>query len=95
MKTFINQLIKYILIFALGAMTYGFIGAALKVSAERNNGNFGGEVFVLPLLLGLIWFGWELANFYIKGVYGKRQYKKGYAIGRYQAMTNYKSTSEE
>lgn len=86
MKTFINQLVKYILIFALGAMTYGFIGAALKASAGRSSGNFGGEVLVLPLLLGLIAFGGELANLHIKSVYGKRQYKKGYAVGRYKAM---------
>ncbi len=55
---------KYIILMLLGAMIYGFIGAAAEVSGSRSAGNIGGEALVLPLMIGLIWFGWELhSNF--------------------------------
>lgn len=82
-----KEILKSIVIFIIGVITACFILSALYVSAGRNAGNFGGEVMVLPLMIGLIWFGWQLACKWIKEVYGKQCYKKGYAIGRYKYIS--------
>lgn len=82
-----KDIFKALGIFLVGAMTSGFIKDALAVITERNEGNFGGEVLVLPLMLGLVWLGWELAVRWLKGSYSKRNYKKGYAAGRYQYIS--------
>ena len=55
----LHKIVRDIIILLLGAMIYGFIGEAVKISASREVGNFGGEVLVLPLMIGLVWLGWE------------------------------------
>lgn len=56
----LHKIVRDIIIFLLGAMIYGFIGEAVRIASSRAAGNFGGEVFVLPLMAGLVWLGWEL-----------------------------------
>lgn len=55
-----DKIVRSIILMLLGAMIYGFIGAALEVYGSRSAGNIGGEVLVLPLMAGLVWLGWEL-----------------------------------
>lgn len=59
MKRF-DRAVRSIILMLLGAMIYGFIGAAVEAYGSRSPGNVGGEAFVLPLMLGLIWLGWQL-----------------------------------
>ena len=58
----LHKIVRDIIILLLGAMIYGFICEAVKISASREVGNFGGEVLILPLMAGLVWLGWELNN---------------------------------
>ncbi len=51
---------KYIILMLIGAMMYGLIEETTAVYASRSAGNIGGEALVLPLMIGLVWFGWEL-----------------------------------
>lgn len=53
---------KYIILMLLGAMIYGFIEEAAKIYASRSVGNIGGEILVIPLMIVLIWFGWQLRS---------------------------------
>ena len=53
---------KYIILMLIGAMIYGFIGEAAKIYASRSAGNIGGEILVIPLMIGLIWLGWQLRS---------------------------------
>lgn len=55
-----HEIVRDIILLALGACLYGFCGAALEAYRSRAAGNIGGEVFVLPLMAGLVWLGWEL-----------------------------------
>jgi len=55
-----HRIVRDIILLALGACLYGFFGAAAEVYGSRSAGNFGGEVFVIPLFIGLVWLGWEL-----------------------------------
>lgn len=55
-----HEIVRDVILLALGAMMYGFIGAALEAYGSRAAGNIGGEVFVLPLMAGLVWLGWQL-----------------------------------
>lgn len=59
MKRF-DKIVKFVIIFALGACTYGFIGEAIKVYSSRTDGNFGGEVLIIPMIFLLILIGWQL-----------------------------------
>lgn len=56
----LDKIVCGILLMLLGALIYGFIEAAAEVYGSRAAGNFGGEVFVLPLMAGLIWLGWQM-----------------------------------
>ena len=60
----LHKIVRDIIILLLGAMIYGFIGEAVKISASREVGNFGGEVLILPLMAGLVWIGWEFRKNY-------------------------------
>lgn len=55
-----HEIVRDVILLALGAMMYGFVGAALEAYGSRAAGNIGGEAFVLPLMAGLVWLGWEL-----------------------------------
>lgn len=55
-----HEIVRDMILLALGAMMYGFIGAALEAYGSRAAGNIGGEAFVLPLMAGLVWLGWQL-----------------------------------
>lgn len=55
-----SNIVRDLILLALGACLYGFGNAALEVYGSRAAGNIGGEAFVLPLMAGLIWFGWQL-----------------------------------
>lgn len=57
-----HEIVRDVILIALGAMMYGFIGAALEAYGSRAAGNIGGEAFVLPLMAGLVWLGWQLKN---------------------------------
>ena len=61
-----HKICRGVILFMLGAMTYGFIGEALEVYGSRSAGNIGGEVLILPLMAGLVWLGWELCRNYHK-----------------------------
>ena len=61
-----HEAVRSVILIALGACLYGFIDAALEVYGSREVGNIGGEAFVLPLMAGLIWLGWELRGNYHK-----------------------------
>lgn len=56
----LHKIGRGLILFMLGAMTYGFIDEALEAYGSRAAGNIGGEVLILPLMAGLIWLGWEL-----------------------------------
>ena len=60
----LHKIVRSVILLALGACLYGFIGEAVKISASREVGNFGGEVLILPLMAGLVWIGWELRKNY-------------------------------
>lgn len=55
-----HEIVRDVILLALGACLYGFIGAALEAYSSRAAGNIGGEAFVLPLMAGLVWLGWQL-----------------------------------
>ncbi len=55
-----HEVVRDVILLALGACLYGFLGAAAEACGSRSAGNFGGEVFVIPLFIGLVWLGWEL-----------------------------------
>lgn len=55
-----NMIVRDVILIALGACLYGFCVAALEAYGSRAAGNIGGEIFVLPLMAGLVWLGWEL-----------------------------------
>lgn len=59
-----HRVVRDIILLLLGAMGYGFTGAALEAYSSRVAGNVGGEVFILPLMAGLVWIGWELRKNY-------------------------------
>lgn len=61
-----DKIIRSVILMLLGAMIYGFIGAAAEAYGSRSYGNVGGEIFVLPMMAGLIWFGWYLRASYHK-----------------------------
>lgn len=56
----LDKIVRSVLLMLLGAMIYGFIGAAAEAYGSRTPGNVGGEIFVLPLMIGLIWLGWQI-----------------------------------
>lgn len=56
----LDKIVRSVILMLLGAMIYGFIGAAAEACGSRSPGNVGGEAFVLPLMAGLIWLGWQL-----------------------------------
>ncbi|MGN1305333.1 MAG: hypothetical protein ACI4YB_09900 [Oscillospiraceae bacterium] len=56
----LDKIVRSILLMLLGAMIYGFIGAAAEAYGSRTPGNIGGEVFVLPLMALLVWLGWQI-----------------------------------
>ena len=56
----LDKIVRSILLMLLGAMIYGFIGAAAEVYGSRTPGNIGGEAFVLPLMALLVWLGWQI-----------------------------------
>lgn len=56
----VDKIVRSVILMLLGATMYGFIEEAVKVYSSRSEGNFGGEVLVLPLMVGMIWIGWEL-----------------------------------
>lgn len=62
----LHKIVRDVILMLLGAMLYGFIGAAVEAYGSRTAGNIGGEVFVLPLMAGLVWLGWELCKNYRK-----------------------------
>lgn len=54
-----HEIVRDLILLALGACLYGFVGAALEAYGSRELGNVGGEIFVLPLMAGLVWLGWQ------------------------------------
>ena len=56
----IDKIVRSVLLMLLGAMIYGFISSAAEIYCSRTNGNIGGEALVLPLMVGLIWLGWQI-----------------------------------
>lgn len=56
----IDKIVRSVLLMLLGAMIYGFISSAAEVYGSRGNGNIGGEVLILPLMVGLVWLGWQI-----------------------------------
>lgn len=56
----IDKIVRSVLLMLLGAMIYGFISSAAEVYGSSTNGNIGGEALVLPLMVGLIWLGWQI-----------------------------------
>ena len=56
----IDKIVRSVLLMLLGAMIYGFVSSAAEVYGSRMNGNIGGETLVLPLMVGLIWLGWQI-----------------------------------
>lgn len=56
----IDKIVHSILLMLLGAMIYGFVSSAAEVYGSRGNGNIGGEALVLPLMIGLVWLGWQI-----------------------------------
>lgn len=56
----IDKIVRSVLLMLLGAMIYGFVSSAAEVYGSRTNGNIGGEAFVLPLMIGLVWLGWQI-----------------------------------
>ena len=56
----LDKIVRSILLMLLGAMIYGFIGAAAEAYGSRAPGNIGGEAFVLPLMALLVWLGWQI-----------------------------------
>lgn len=56
----IDKIVRSVLLMLLGAMIYGFISSAAEVYGSRGNGNIGGEALILPLMIGLVWLGWQI-----------------------------------
>lgn len=56
----VSKIVNGILLMVLGAMLYGFIGEAAEAYGSRGIGNVGGEVLVIPLIIGLIALGWQI-----------------------------------
>lgn len=56
----LSKIVNGILLMVLGAMIYGFIGAAAEAYGSRAPGDIGGEVIVIPLIIGLIVLGWQI-----------------------------------
>lgn len=56
----LDKIVRSILLMLLGAMIYGFVEAAAEAYGGRTNGNIGGEALILPLMVGLVWLGWQI-----------------------------------
>ncbi len=56
----IDKIVRSVLLMLLGAMIYGLISSAAEVYGSRGNGNIGGEALILPLMIGLVWLGWQI-----------------------------------
>lgn len=56
----IDKIVRSILLMLLGAMIYGLISSAAEIYGSRTNGNIGGEALILPLMVGLVWLGWQI-----------------------------------
>lgn len=56
----IDKIVRSVLLMLLGAMIYGLIFSAAEVYGSRGNGNIGGEALILPLMIGLVWLGWQI-----------------------------------
>lgn len=56
----IDKIVRSILLMLLGAMIYGLISSAAEIYGSRTNGNVGGEALILPLIIGLVWLGWQI-----------------------------------
>lgn len=55
-----DKIIKFIIVFLLGFSTYGFIGAAAEAYKNRADGNIGGEILIIPLIIVLIALGYQI-----------------------------------
>lgn len=58
----LSKIVNGILLMVLGAIIYGFIGAAAEAYGSRGIGNIGGEVLVIPLIIGLVALGWQIGE---------------------------------
>ena len=79
----IKKIMKYLIMFALGMCTYGFIQSAILVVRGRV-GTVGGEILVIPFMFGLIYIGWFFADTYLTEKYKnivRQAFKRGFAIG--------------
>lgn len=56
----IDKIVRSVLLMLLGAMIYGLISSAAEVYGSRGNGNIGGDALILPLMIGLVWLGWQI-----------------------------------
>lgn len=56
----IDRIIKYIIVFLIGGFSYGVICEALIALQMREDGDYGGEAFIIPLMILLIAFGFNM-----------------------------------
>lgn len=54
--------LQLVLIFVAGLIGGGLIWAGILQISARNGWHVGGEAFILPLFLLLIYFGWSLGS---------------------------------
>lgn len=84
MKRYVNNAIKFSIVFLTGMMTFGFLQSAYNYSTNRQ-GNIGGEVLILPLMVCLVVLGWSSGRTYWKEKEARtlvrNSFKQGYSIG--------------
>lgn len=55
-----DKVVKFVIVFLLEFSTYGFIGAAVEAYKNRSDGNVGGEILIIPLIIVLIALGYQI-----------------------------------
>ena len=80
MKSFIKQILKYLVVFAAGMMMYGIIQCAILTFKGRVS-TVGGELFLVPLMAFLLYSGWKLGKKYWRIVEREKTVKYGFEIG--------------
>jgi len=84
MKRYVNNAIKFCIVFLTGMMTFGFLQSAYNYSTNRQ-GSIGGEVLILPLMFCLVAIGWSSGRTYWREKEARtlvrNSFKQGYSIG--------------
>lgn len=56
--------VTFVLLIMLGMTLHSLLQQTVQTFSERASGNVGGEILILPLIVLLIWLGWQLRGIF-------------------------------